>query len=261
MKISIITISFNSENTIEETIKSIINQKYQNLEYIIIDGGSTDSTISIIEKYKTYINKVISENDNGISDAFNKGIRLCTGDLIGIINSDDLLQDRALEIISNSIEDETDVLYGNIVSFNNKSSHVVKPDKNLEKIRYSMLPIKHPSTFIRKQAYEKYGVYDLKYRYAMDLELLSRLYLNGAKFQYIDNVLAMYRTGGENQKNYLRTLNETRDISIKNGFPIYKANILRVKNFMRFYIVRLIEIIGIKSILLNFRTKLRSIKS
>lgn len=101
MKISIITITYNSEKTIEETILSIINQNYQNIEYIIIDGGSKDNTLNIINKYKTKISKVISEPDNGISDAFNKGIREATGDIIGIINSDDILNIDTLNELNN----------------------------------------------------------------------------------------------------------------------------------------------------------------
>jgi dsRNA-specific ribonuclease len=104
MKISIITISYNSEKTIESTITSVINQPKNNLEYIIVDGVSTDGTLDIIEKYKDERFKVVSEKDNGISDAFNKGINLSTGDVIGIINSDDMLTENALSVVENAFE-------------------------------------------------------------------------------------------------------------------------------------------------------------
>ena len=97
--ISIITVCFNSEKTIANTIESVINQKYQNIEFIIIDGKSTDETFNIIQKYKANITKIISEKDNGIYDAFNKGLELATGDLIGFVNSDDLLTPNALELL------------------------------------------------------------------------------------------------------------------------------------------------------------------
>ena len=100
MKISIITITYNSEKTLENTIKSVIGQNYDDLEYIIIDGGSKDGTLKIAEQYKKYISVIVSEPDNGISDAFNKGISHATGELIGIINSDDMLADGALKTIA-----------------------------------------------------------------------------------------------------------------------------------------------------------------
>ena len=100
-KISIITVCKNSSSTIENTIKSIIKQNYNNIEFIIIDGKSNDTTLSIIEKYKKDISKVISEEDHGIYDAFNKGLKLATGDLIGFVNSDDTLTDNAIEILLN----------------------------------------------------------------------------------------------------------------------------------------------------------------
>ena len=114
-KISIITITYNSAKTLERTIKSIIEQKYENLEYIIVDGGSTDSTLEIVKKYDTWISKWVSEPDSGISNAFNKGINMATGNVIGIINSDDGLMPGALQAISDSYEDGVDVYRGKVL--------------------------------------------------------------------------------------------------------------------------------------------------
>ena len=117
-KISIITVCYNSEKYLEETIQSVLRQNYQNVEYIIIDGGSTDNTVSIIDKYRQYITYFVSEPDNGISDAFNKGIRVATGDVIGIINSDDLLEEGALERVAQEYAPSVDWYRGDCKVWN-----------------------------------------------------------------------------------------------------------------------------------------------
>lgn len=226
-KISIITITYNSGRTIEDTIKSVINQNFENLEYIIIDGGSTDNTLLIIEKYISYIGIVISEPDKGISDAFNKGIKKATGDIIGIINSDDMLADNALSIISSNLDKSVDVLYGNTIIFNdnNKNIHVLKALKDLSHLKYSF-GMSHPSTFIAKDAYTKYGVYDTSYKCAMDYDLLLKFYLNGAKFKHINENLTFFRSGGTNEKLRRDTILEVRKSSISNGGNKFVAYII-----------------------------------
>ena len=119
-KISIVTITFNSENTVEETIKSVISQDYSNLEYIIIDGASTDRTLEVVNKYRDRIARIVSEPDKGISDAFNKGIRYATGDVIGIINSDDILLPGALQAVAAAYEEGVGVYRGNICTGNHQ---------------------------------------------------------------------------------------------------------------------------------------------
>ena len=117
-KISIITITFNSEKTLEETIESVLSQNYPNLEYLIIDGGSSDGTLEIVKRYKDKIDFVISEPDRGISDAFNKGIRYATGEIVGIINSDDLLLPDALHKVAENYDSNVGVYRGNTVIWN-----------------------------------------------------------------------------------------------------------------------------------------------
>ena len=126
MKISLVTITYNSEKNIEETILSIIQQDYDDIEYIIIDGGSTDNTLKIIEKYRHHIAKLISEPDKGISDAFNKGIELSTGQVVGLINSDDFLQKGSIKALVEFIgrNDGYDVYYGNSLMFSEKQCYV-----------------------------------------------------------------------------------------------------------------------------------------
>ena len=164
-KISIITISFNSEKTLEETIKSVVMQDYDNLEYLIIDGGSKDKTLEIVEKYRDKIAVVISEPDEGISDAFNKGIALATGDIIGIINSDDQLLPGALEAITESYDSNVDVYRGRMVIWNEKTGTKFSETPTCEfPISKKIKSVCHPSTFVAKRAYEKWGGFQIKYR-------------------------------------------------------------------------------------------------
>lgn len=195
-KLSIVTISFNSEKTLEETIKSVVSQNYENLEYLIIDGGSKDHTLDIVSKYRDKIAVVVSEPDKGISDAFNKGIMKATGEIIGIINSDDILLPGALQAIADNYDPSIDVYSGNVLFWNDKTNETVvcKPTLDFGKLKLQY-KIAHPSRFITKAAYNKYGVYDIRFRYNMDGNLLCRFFLKGAKFIHIDKELTKFRMG------------------------------------------------------------------
>jgi glycosyltransferase involved in cell wall biosynthesis len=164
--ISIVTIVYNGEEYLEKTIKSIINQTYSNLEYIIIDGGSSDKTIDIIKKYEGMIDYWISEKDKGISDAFNKGIMTCQGEIINLLNAGDTL-------INESI------LENNVIHFKhgiNIASTLL--NNNILKLNYSYYKfgmfLPHPSTFILSKVYKEIGLYSIKYKYAMDYEFFLR---------------------------------------------------------------------------------------
>ena len=154
--ISIITVVFNGEKTIERTIKSVIAQSYENIEYIIVDGKSTDATLDVIGKYKQYVSKLISEKDRGIADAMNKGIKLATGKLIGIINADDWFEKDTVEkVFQSSIKSPESVIHGDMhVHLNNstfylaKAPHVLNLKKGME--------LNHPTVFVPNQLYEKY---------------------------------------------------------------------------------------------------------
>lgn len=216
-KISIITITYNSEKTLEDTIKSVIAQDYENLEYIIIDGGSKDKTLEIVGKYQEYISYFVSEPDRGICDAFNKGIDAATGEIIGIINSDDFLCPGALSEVARAYHSGIDVIYG-------KGKRLF-PDGRLEDylprkisfLKYGMALV-HPSTFVTKSAYIKYGMFDLRYKGCMDRELLLRMKTQGAKFAHVDAYLSVYRMGGFSDNNYQEVVAKERDeISIKYG--------------------------------------------
>ena len=171
-RISVITITYNSAATLEETIRSVTSQDYPALEYVIIDGGSTDGTLDIVQKYKEQIQVVVSEPDNGISDAFNKGIARATGEIIGIINSDDILLPGALQAVAEAYDPQVDVYSGLILFWDEKAR------------------------FVRKDAYQRYGLYRVDLRYMMDIELLVRFYKQGARFLLVENPLAKFRIGG-----------------------------------------------------------------
>lgn len=226
MRFSVITISYNSVKTIENTIKSVLCQNYDDYEYIIIDGGSTDGTLDIIAKYTDRISKFVSEPDRGISDAFNKGIKFSEGALVGFINSDDFLAKDCLSKLNEYIGEDlqSDVYYGNMGVINpNGKAYICSPTEDINNLKEHFM-ICHPATFVCKKAYLEYGVYDLKYKYAMDFELFSRFYIRGAKFSYVPIVLSFFNKGGTSKQNAKRTVKESISISIRNGTNPIKAN-------------------------------------
>lgn len=219
VRISIITISYNSGKTIEKTIQSVISQNYDNLEYIIIDGGSSDETMNIVSKYKESISYVVSEPDKGISDAFNKGIKTSTGEIIGIINSDDLLLPNALETINESYSEYIDVYVGGLRIFDpiSDNCNIAYPS-----IKYSVksrdMIVCHPSTFISRVAYDKFGLYKINYRYMMDLDLLIRMSQGGASIKSINKVLAQFTCGGvTDNTNFKKGIKEYATMLLENG--------------------------------------------
>ena len=237
MKISIVTIAFNAQETIEQTIKSVIEQGYDDLEYIIIDGGSTDNTKSIIEKYREHIAVYVSEPDKGISDAFNKGVERATGDVIGIINSDDLLLKGALKIIADNIRPDTDIIYGVTRGFTQTETipEVIPVPEfkgvKLDKLRTEMV-LSHPSVFVRREAYEKYGLFDVNIRNSMDRELMLRMYVGGACFQSVPYALTYFRAGGVSGTAFRRTVEESYQISRKYGTGYIPAMLTKIKKLL-----------------------------
>lgn len=218
-KISIITITYNSEKTLEETIQSVISQGYDNLEYLIIDGGSTDHTLDIVNKYREHISYLVSEPDKGISDAFNKGIAAATGEIVGIINSDDLLLPGALNTLSENYDASVEVYRGNIIIWDSEKNLKFKSIPSMVfKPELKGVVINHQATFVTKKAYEKYGVFKVNYRYMMDQDLLIRFYTQGAKFKYIDSEMAVSRCGGvTDHTNFKKGLKEYISMVKENG--------------------------------------------
>jgi glycosyltransferase involved in cell wall biosynthesis len=224
MRISIITPVYNAEKSIEKTILSVLRQREYIFQYIIIDGGSTDKTLSIIEKYQDQIDLLISEKDKGISDAFNKGIQLSEGDLIGIVAANDQLIKDSLPSIVRLYDGVSDLICGNIIDFNGIRYRRRSSDPDLSKLKMGT-SIMHPATFIRKDAYSKYGLYSLQYKCAMDRELLLRFFIKGAKFQIVNVDFSFFDScGGISSSNPTKfAFPEDCDISIKYGMSQIQA--------------------------------------
>jgi len=209
MKISIITATYNSALTVRDTIESVLRQSYKDVEYIIIDGDSTDNTLDIINEYKGKIAKVISESDKGIYDAMNKGIKIATGDIIGMLNSDDFFtSNNIIERVVNAFEKNKslDMIYGDIhfVSSQNLSRPIRYYSSKVfypALFRFGFMPA-HPSCYIKKKCFEEYGLYSLDYKIAADYDLLIRyIYKAKINIKYLPIDFVTMRTGGASTKN------------------------------------------------------------
>ena len=182
-KISIITVCFNSVATIEDTIRSVLAQDHSNIEYIVIDGGSTDGTVEIITQYAASIDHFVTEPDKGIYDAMNKGVSLATGDLVGVLNSDDFYaQADAVSTIAKSLEaHDADVVFGDLVFVSPADPTRIVRAYNAGafrpwKLRFGWMP-PHPSTFIRRNLFKEFGAYSLNFSTGADYEMFVRLLL------------------------------------------------------------------------------------
>lgn len=250
LKLSIVTVCYNSENCIEKTIQSILGQTESIYEYIVIDGASKDKTYQIVCNYdyifkeKGIIYKHISEKDEGISDAFNKGISLATGDLIGLINADDELLPDACKLLRQKYEEvESDIYYGNCIWVDSARNieYVSKPKHELKKLLYFMILI-HPSTFVKKTAYNQCGVFDKTYKLCMDRELLYRMYKAGKKFTYIDQCLTKFKAGGVSDTHLKAVHKEGSRVALQYGEPWLKVKIIEYYKLLRNCSVRLLKI-------------------
>jgi glycosyltransferase involved in cell wall biosynthesis len=203
MKITIITVAYNAAATIRDTIESVASQSYPHIEYIVVDGASTDGTGQILSENADRIDVCLSEPDEGLYDAMNKGIALATGDYIGILNADDIYVDegvisRVVDVLEN---DQTDVVFADLVYVRSDDmSKVVRRYSSKgfhpSKFAYGWMPA-HPTCFIKRSCYERYGLYKTDYAIAADYELLIRmLYVNKVSYSYIPEVLIKMRLGG-----------------------------------------------------------------
>jgi len=215
--ITVITVVFNGAKTIEETIQSVINQTYPNVEYIIIDGGSTDGTLDIIKKYEDRIDYWVSERDRGIYDAMNKGIVLAIGDIIGIINADDWYELDTLKIVCDGYlnTDMLTILHGNMnIIKDEKLFYLAKPKNNLDILKKGMI-LNHPTVFVPSEIYKNYGLFSIDYKIASDWEMMLRFYLKNINFMNIDSTLANFRLGGASYLVDRKVINEKHAIRIK----------------------------------------------
>lgn len=202
MKISIITVCFNSEKTIRDTIESVLSQDYSDIEYIIIDGQSKDETMNIVFEYNNTITKIISEHDHGIYDAMNKGIKVATGDYVGILNSDDIFSHKHVisDVVRLLMDAQVDAIFGDLVIVDRENaSDVVRRYSskyfNKWKIRFGfMLP--HPTFYVERTLFDRLGYYKLNYRVAADFELITRFLCAGITYVRNPDVMVKMRQGG-----------------------------------------------------------------
>lgn len=203
MKISIITVSYNSAKTIQDTITSVLDQDYPDIEYIIIDGVSTDNTMDIVNRYRPKISHIIHEPDKGIYDAMNKGIKLATGDVIGILNADDFyIDNHVLTTVAEAFESSgagavfADLVYIRSDNLDKTVRKYSSKSFTPHKFAYGWMPA-HPTFFLKKEYYDRFGLYKTDYKIAADYELLIRmLYLNKIPYNYIPKTLIKMRLGG-----------------------------------------------------------------
>ncbi|WP_196596236.1 glycosyltransferase family 2 protein [Pectinatus frisingensis] len=226
LKISIITVSYNAARTIEQTIQSVVNQTYDNIEYIIIDGGSTDGTVDIIKKYENKIAYWVSEPDDGIYDAMNKGLGKVTGDVIGIINSDDWYDINTVDNLIQIFRENTNVgvIYGDLIFCDYLGKTLYRGKPNIRKLHKDMT-IFHPTVFFRYCLYKQYGGFSDKYIISADYEFVLRLYNKNINFYYLQNDLAYFRAGGASEKSLLLGFYEVYKISSMYACPKWKAKI------------------------------------
>ena len=237
MKVSIITVSYNSAKTIIETIESVVNQSYDNIEYIIIDGDSKDGTKDIIESYKHQIHTIVSEPDKGIYDAMNKGLALATGDVIGLLNSDDTFahKDVIKNVVATFNAKQVDAVYGNLKYINGATKATVRNWKSgayrRSKFLFGWMP-PHPTFFVKREAYEQFGRFDTSLKSAADYELMLRfLYKNKVTAAHNNEVMVLMRTGGQSNaslKNHILANLEDRKAWIKNQlYPYFFTTLLK----------------------------------
>ena len=209
-KISIVTPSLNQGKYLEDAILSVLNQDYPHLEYIIIDGGSKDGTMEIVNKYRDKIAAVVSEPDQGIYDAMNKGVRLASGEWVAHLHADDEYLPGALATVARqAAAGDADVLCGWIVKRERTGEVVYHCDP-------SRLPaemtVNHAATFVRRGTFERHGGFDMAFPNAMDYEFFLRLHAAGARFRVIPQPLARMAYGGQSERSAWRTQRESRDI-------------------------------------------------
>jgi glycosyltransferase len=218
LKVSVITVCYNSAETIESTIKSVLSQTYTSIEYIIVDGKSTDSTLSIIEKYKSKIAKIISEKDNGIYDALNKGIASATGDIVAIIHADDFYTSN--EVIADIVrvfeKEQVDCVYGDLQYVDRLDTAIVKRnwisgEYKKEKFLKGWMP-PHPAFFAKKKCYENFGIFNTSFKTAADYELMLRfLYKHNCSVAYLPKVLVKMRVGGKSNITLANRIKANRE--------------------------------------------------
>ncbi len=213
MKISIITVVYNAVYTIERTIQSVLNQNYDELEYIVIDGGSSDGTVDVIRKYESDISYWISEPDGGIYNAMNRGIDIATGEVVAFLNSDDWYEKNALNCVAENFKTDVEILAGRVIFHDENIQRVQKVIKDPDELRIKMIYC-HQGIFARKELFNRYGKFDERYKMAADYDWLLRIYNQGIPIKYTDKILAHFSCSGASSSQNFLTHIEIKEIAL-----------------------------------------------
>lgn len=248
MKVSIITISYNSAETIESTIRSVVAQSYPDIEYIIIDGASGDETLKIIDRYKHNISKIVSEKDEGIYFAMNKGLALATGELIGILNSDDLYADEHVitEVVKKFEQENPDALYADLVYVDrNNTDHITRKwisgKYQPGAFKKGWMP-PHPTFFVKKKIYDQFGLFNTTLKSAADYEIMLRfIHKEKISLSYLPRIITKMRTGGKSNQsiaNRIKANREDKKAWIINGlrpgpFTLIRKPLSKIRQFLK----------------------------
>jgi glycosyltransferase involved in cell wall biosynthesis len=221
--VTVVTVAFNSAATLARTLDSVAAQTYSPIEHIVIDGGSVDGTVDLLRKRENLIDLWLSEADRGISDAFNKGISLASGEFIALVNSDDWVDpdhmERAVECLRRT---GADFVFGNLMvhDADGRPQYLITGDPAYERrIRHSMPALSHPSVVCRREAYARCGLFDTRLRIAMDYDWLLRGFIAGLSGAYVPQITSHMSGGGVSHLNGRKGLKEVRQISVRHGYP------------------------------------------
>jgi glycosyltransferase len=245
MKVSIITTSWNSEDTILDTITSVNDQAYANIEHIVVDGGSIDGTLALISQHGNRVREIISEDDDGVYDAMNKGLSMATGDIIGFLNSDDVLASK--DVISNIVQEfkrtGADAVYGDLeyvsrLNLNKNIRFWRAGFANRKRMLNGWMP-PHPTFYIKRELPDRFGGFDLNYKISADYDAIIRyLFANGARAEYLSKTLVLMRVGGLSNKSlsniFQKTVEDYRILSSHGLNPlrgIVGKNIRKIPQF------------------------------
>ncbi|MCE1225456.1 MAG: glycosyltransferase [Geobacteraceae bacterium] len=227
MRFSIITPTMNSAASLEETIRSVLGQTDVALEYLLIDGGSTDATLDIIKRHAAADDRIrwMSGPDQGIADAFNKGIALAGGDVIGIINSDDLYESGALAAVRDQFQadPDCDLVHGDMLRLEGDQPLFRMVPGPVAETIWREMPLNHPTVFVKAARYQELGGFDVALRLTMDYELVLRYYRAGCRFCYLPRILARMRYGGASDNHFLAVRTELFRVTTAAGYPHWKA--------------------------------------
>lgn len=254
MKISIITATYNCAATLGETIDSVVAQMAVDAEYLLVDGASSDGTLDIIRDYAAQDGRIrwISEPDEGIADAFNKGLAMASGDWVGIIGSDDQYAPGALEAVAAAARQHpsASIIHGDLIRLDEagKPLFIVKPS-DVAKTVWHQMPVNHPATFVARKAFDEVGLFDKSLKIAMDYDLILRLHQAGRQFVYVAQPLTLMRYGGASDDRCLDGLLELRRVKIRQGYPGWQANYWLVHRFLLEWTKKLLRRTGLHGLL------------